>query len=85
MADIIDLLERMGQDSRLRHASRAMLERAMSETQMSPRVRSALVSGDRTEIEVVLGVDNNVCCMVFVPTPSGDEQDAPADERQKAA
>jgi hypothetical protein len=64
MPDVIDFLERMGQDAALRHAPEAVLEQAMREAQMSLRARAALTSGSRAAIKAVVGAENNVCCCV---------------------
>lgn len=79
MADVIDFLERMGQDAALRHAPAAVLEQAMRDAQMSPRARAALASGSRTEIQAVLGAQSSVCCMVFAPEQESEEKAGPAD------
>jgi hypothetical protein len=67
MSDVIDFIERLGQDSTLRHAPRRMLDRALSDTQMSPELRAALASRDQRLLEELLGADANVCCMVNIP------------------
>jgi hypothetical protein len=77
MADVIDFLERMGQDAALRHASEAVLEQAMRDAQMAPRQRAALLSGDRAEIEAAIGADGNVCCAVFAPEQEEKESQEP--------
>ncbi len=83
MVDVIDFLERMGRDAELRHASDAVLERAMREAQMDALTRTALMSGDRVDIEAALGAKTNVCCAIFTP---GDEEPPPQGvERRKAA
>lgn len=77
MRDVIDFLERMGQDAALRHASEAVLEQAMREAQMSSRARAALISGNRAAIQAVAGAESNVCCAVFAPEPEGEEKARP--------
>lgn len=74
MADVIEFLERMGRDAQLRHASDAVLEQAMREAQMGPRVRAALMGGDRAEIEAVIGAESDFCCLVWAPQPDVEEQ-----------
>lgn len=80
MSDIIDFLERVGQDSNLRHASRAQLERAASEVHMSPEVRAALADRDQHLLATLLGT-GNVCCLINVPVGGDDEQ---ADDKRRA-
>lgn len=74
MSDVIEFLERMGKDSQLRHAPQAALKRALSDTRMSPQLEAALMSGDQAGIEAVLGINSNVCCMIYIPTRQDEEQ-----------
>ena len=74
MADVIDFLERMGQDAALRHAPEAVLEEAMRDAQMGSRERAALMSGNREAIQSVAGAQANICCMINAPLPEGDEE-----------
>ena len=74
MSDVIDLLEKLGQDSQLRYASNAVLDRALSDAKISPELRVALASGDRRSLEALLGASTNVCCVVFVPKPEKDDE-----------
>ena len=73
MSDIIDFLERLGQDSGLRHAPRAQIDQASSGVQMSPQVRAALANRDQRLLETLLGTDN-VCCLINVPVWGEDEE-----------
>jgi hypothetical protein len=84
MSDIIDLLERIGQDSALRYASRPVLDKVVSEAQLSPESRMALTSGDRQLLESLLGASANVCCMVEAPLTEEDEDAKPkkADDKK---
>jgi hypothetical protein len=84
MVDVIDFLERMGQDAELRHASEVVLEQAMRDVHMNSRERAALMSGRPAEIEAVVGARSNVCCMINAPLPEGEE-DTEAPRPQKAA
>jgi hypothetical protein len=77
MTDIIDLIERMGQDSALRYASRPVLDKVMSEAQLSPESRTALTSGDRELLESLLGAAGNVCCIVEAPLTEEDDDAKP--------
>jgi hypothetical protein len=84
MADIIEFLERLGRDASLRHAPEAVLEQALRDAQIDPQLHAALMRGDQTEVEAVLGV-NNVCCMVFVPVPPGADETEPEGTTRQAA
>ena len=77
MSDVIDFLEKLGQDSALRHASGAVLDRALHEARVSPELRVALATRDRRSLEALLGANTNVCCIVFAPKPEEDEEPLP--------
>jgi hypothetical protein len=72
MSDVIDFLERLGQDSTLRHATGEQLQGALSDVE--PQLRAALMAGDRKVIEALVGT-NNVCCMIFAPLQEEEEGD----------
>ena len=83
MSDVIEFLERMGKDSQLRHAPAAALQRALSDARMSSQLQAAVMSGDQAGIAAVLGINTNVCCMVFVPIHQEEEGDE--SQREKVA
>jgi hypothetical protein len=60
-----------GQDSGLRHAPEAVLERALSEAHMIPELRAAILEGNQRMLETLLGVGSNVCCLIAVPPGRG--------------
>ena len=72
MSDVIDFLEKLGQDSALRHAS---LDSVLAQARMSPEVRAALASRDAGALAALLG--RNVCCMVFAPLEEEQEESSP--------
>ena len=76
MSDVIDFLEKLGQDSTLRHASRAELDGALTEAGLNPQVREALLSRDARPLELLLG-GGNVCCLTHVPMEESEEECAP--------
>jgi hypothetical protein len=69
MSDVIDFLEKLGQDSALRHAS---LDSVLAQARVSPEVRAALASRDAGALAELLG--GNVCCMIFAPLEEGQEE-----------
>ncbi len=86
MLNVIDFLERVGQDACLRHAHKAELETAMLNHGLTPEVRAALLEGDQHALEGALGFATNVCCMVHVPMREGqDDKNKPKDEERVAA
>ena len=72
MTDVIDFLERLGQDATLRRVS---LESALQSAGMSTELRTALANRDQRSLEVLLGV-GNVCCLVNAPMEE-EQKDAP--------
>ena len=80
MTDVIDFLERLGQDATLR---RAPLESALNGAGLSSEVREALAKRDQRSLEALLGV-GNVCCLINAPIEE-EQRDAPAKRDAKAA
>jgi hypothetical protein len=73
MSDVIDFLEKWGQDAQLRHATSAELARALADAQIDPFVRKALVTADRRHLEFLVGAQPNVCSLINFP----DEEELP--------
>lgn len=73
MTDVIDFLERLGQDATLRQAPLESALRGVGGTGLSVEVRAALVARDQRALETLLGT-RNVCCMVNAPVE--EEQEA---------
>lgn len=73
MSNVIDFLERMGQDAKLRYAVGEEFETALAAADIDPAVRAALVDADRSRLEALLGASANVCCMVQKPDPDEGE------------
>ena len=73
MTDVIDFLERLGQDATLR---RETLENALNGAGLSPEVREALAKRDQRSLEALLGGVGNVCCMINAPIEE-EQEDAP--------
>ena len=77
MSNVIDFLQRLGQDADLRHAPRTALELALAEADIDPALREALLGADQRKLENLLGADTNVCAMV---SPGKKEEDEEEDE-----
>jgi hypothetical protein len=69
MSNVIEFLERMGQDAELRYANGQAMEVAMTAADIDPAVRAALAAGDQQQLAALLGAKNNVCCAVFPVDP----------------
>jgi hypothetical protein len=77
VSNVIDFLQRLGQDADLRHAPRTALELTLAEADIDPALREALLGADQRKLESLLGADTNVCAMV---SPGKKEEDEEEDE-----
>src|SRR5205085_6163040 len=77
VSNVIDFLQRLGQDAELRHAPRTALELALGEAGIDPALREALLGADQRKLESLLGADTNVCAMI---SPAKKEEDDDEDE-----
>lgn len=55
MSDVIDFLERMGQDASLRHGSVDEMELALANAQLEPELQSAILADDLSQLHALLG------------------------------
>lgn len=76
MSDVIDFLEKLGQDSALRHATGAQLEGVLADAGLSPPIRVALANRD-TDALVALLSSGNVCCLINAPLEEQEEESSP--------
>lgn len=81
MTDVIDFLERMGQDAQLRHGSQDELELALSSTELAPELQSAILAKDQAQLETLLGQVPQ--CSVFFPSKEDEEQDDESEETEE--
>lgn len=83
MSNVIGFLEKMGQDANLRFGDARELELALSQTEIDAVLQAALMRGDQAQLEALLGVSTNVCCLVAPGKDGddeGDERPAPDDD-----
>jgi hypothetical protein len=73
MSNVIDFLERMGQDARLRCAPQSEVELALENAQIDPELRAAILAKDQPRLAVLLG-QGTLCCMQF-PAKEDDDED----------
>ncbi|MDO6639077.1 hypothetical protein BCU94_18325 [Shewanella sp. 10N.286.52.C2] len=81
MSNIIQLLERMGQDADLQNP--LSLADAISTSNLTPELKQALSSNDITSLEKQLDICPDIVCMMLPAEgekPAEDEK--PADESQ---
>lgn len=76
MSKVIDFLERMGQDARLRAAPLEEMELALEQAQIGPEARAVILAGDQQRLDALLeGL--NVCLALC---PAEEEEDGGAEE-----
>lgn len=77
MTDVIDFLERMGQDAQLRHASQDEVELALTSAEVAPELQAAILAKDQAQLETLLG--QAPVCSAFFPGKE-DEEEGDEDE-----
>lgn len=78
MRDVMDFLEQMGCDARLRDASQADMESAVAEAGLDPLLQRAVVAGDKARLETLLGAPP--ASIVMIPGKEDDEEERKDDE-----
>ncbi|MFC5525637.1 hypothetical protein ACFPPA_07755 [Rhodanobacter ginsengisoli] len=74
MSNVIDLLEKMGQDPQMRDASSNDVAQALDSAQIDPRVREAILAKDQRLLEALLG-SSNVFCGLLPGKQDEEEED----------
>ena len=80
MSNVIDFLERFGQDADLHRASDEALAEALRNAGIEPAVQAAVLDGDQRTLEALLGANTNVCCMVYKEDEEEEETEEEDDE-----
>jgi hypothetical protein len=79
LSNVIDFLERMGQDARLREATGAELDAALTQAGIEPALRTAMFVEDSRALESLLGVTPSMCCLI---NKEDEEEDEPDEEEE---
>jgi hypothetical protein len=74
MFDVIDFLERMGQDAQLRHASQDEVELALTSAEIDPELRVAILARDEQGLQALLGQDP-FCCLINPAKPDEEQEE----------
>ncbi|MDB6088453.1 MAG: hypothetical protein JWN85_1237 [Gammaproteobacteria bacterium] len=83
MSNVIDFLEKWGQDSQLRHAASAELEQVLLRAGIEPPVRAAILGADRCALESLLGARSRIVCAVFAPEQEEVEEEGEDGEEKE--
>jgi len=85
MSDVIDVLERMGQDAQWSHASRDDIQSALAEATGDPELKAAIASGDQKRLELLMGLAP--LCGMLMPGKEDEDEDTeevpPGDDEDK--
>lgn len=84
MLNVIEFLDALGGNSRLRHASTDVLAVELEHAQIEPGLRAAILSGDQRRLESLLGARTNVVCG-FAPAQDDEEQEKSPDDEEIVA
>ncbi|GMV29934.1 MAG: hypothetical protein AMXMBFR59_20590 [Rhodanobacteraceae bacterium] len=79
MVNVIEFLERVGRDSRLRHASPVDLLAAL-DPMVAPELKDVLLNSDAAALERLLGARTNVICGMAPAEDDAPEKDKDDDE-----
>jgi hypothetical protein len=85
VSNVVDLLEKIGQNSRLKSLRGEQLARELSLAGLAPAVQAALVEERSRRLEELLGATSNVCCLIHAPQDQEPERDEPKDEEKMRA
>lgn len=78
MSNVIDFLERMGQDAQMRHASLNDVARVLDAAQIDPELQAAILAKDQLLIESMLGGSKVYC--VLMPGKQDEEEEDDTEE-----
>lgn len=78
MSNVIDFLERMGQDARLRHASQNEVELALVSEQVDLDLQAAILAKNSSHLGALLG--QGVFCCMQEPGKEDDDEDDDTEE-----
>lgn len=81
MSNVVDLLEKLGQSSRLQSLSGEQLAQELSQAGIAPAVQAAIVQQRHRQLEHLLGASTNVCCLIHAPQDDEPDEQQPDDEK----
>lgn len=77
--DVVDFLERMGRDAKLRDARKDELEQALAQAGIEPSLRAAILAGDAGQLERFLATG----ALFGILMPDEDEEQEDDDEGEE--
>jgi hypothetical protein len=82
VSNVVDLLEKIGQSSRLQSLSGEQLAHELAQAGIEPAVQAAIVQQRPRQLEQLLGANSNVCCLVHAPQDDEPDQQQPDDDKK---
>lgn len=79
MSNVVVLLERIGQSSRLQSLTGEQLAQELSLAGIEPAVQAAIVQQHPRQLEQLIGASKNVCCLIHAPEDE-DSEEEPSEE-----
>ena len=80
MSNVIGFLERMGRDAQLRHAGNEEMQSALNGAIFDPEMQAAILQGDQSVLEELLGARTNVMCLVAPAREDEEQRDSPVQD-----
>jgi hypothetical protein len=79
MRNVLEFLERVGQDCQLRHAEPAVLAEALARAGIDTGLHQAILDPDSSRLQALLDLPANICCAVH-PAHEDDDEDEEDEE-----
>lgn len=83
MSNVVDFLQRAGEDSQLRYAGCNGLEQALAQANIAPALRAALLNEDSTGLAALLGSRLDMCGIIFAPQDEEEPEEDSGEEKQQ--
>lgn len=73
MSNLVNFLENLGQNARLRHASKSELYATMNDQQIDTQAQWAVLRGDSTRLALAMKARQNMGCLLMAPQAHAEE------------
>jgi hypothetical protein len=83
VSNVVDFLQRAGEDSQLRYAGCGGLEQALAQTNIAAPLREALLKGDSAGLAALLGSRVDMCGVIYAPQDEAPEEEDSGEEKEQ--
>ncbi|MBV2129795.1 hypothetical protein [Arsukibacterium indicum] len=80
MNNVLQLLQRLGEDAALRHLADTQLEKVINPLNLDPAIQQAISQQDDITLARLVHANNKIVCMII---PAEEPEDKPADQPAK--